>query len=70
MKQDAPTSQGTEGWFHWRDEGDEIVPGLNIYRPSDAYSKGGILRLGAYRLSVRWSTPRQRFFVDLWRYPA
>jgi hypothetical protein len=41
--------------MHWRQEGELVRQGLNIYPPKDTGSIGGILRIGNRMLSVRYS---------------
>lgn len=46
--------------FHWRDEGEAIRPGLNIYPLASPYNLGGYLVIGALRIYLRWSKKRKR----------
>lgn len=42
-------------WFHWRDEGEQIRPGLNLYPPHSPHHLGGYLQIGRLRFYVRWA---------------
>jgi len=41
--------------LYWYREGDKVRQGLNIYRPSNTHSAGGVLRLGSWVWRIRYS---------------
>ena len=57
------TDQGEE-MIRYRDEGEPIKHGLNVYPPRNRHSWGWILRVGNFIWRVRWSLLRRRLFVS------
>ena len=48
--------------FHWRDEGEPVRQGLNVYPLRSPYHLGGYLQIWRLRLYLRWSKVSKRLF--------
>lgn len=66
MKPDATSPRGTRSMplFHWRDEGEPVRQGLNLYPLQSQHHVGGYLVIGALRLYARWSKIFRRLHLS------
>ena len=51
-------------WFHWRKEGEQTRPGLNVYRPNDRSSIGFVLDLDRLYVRLRYSKVIHKWFFS------